>query len=240
MVVGLRLHTLIGLQNGGFLMAKDFARKLYTSKAWTTLRRNLIIERGPICCRCGKIIANTTKLIGHHSTALSASNINDINITLNPNNVELICLTCHNNEPHHFTGSNRHSVYLIYGAPCSGKLDMVSQLSERGDMILDIDKLFECISGQLLYDKPDNLRFNVFALRDKTIDMIKTRHGRWHDAYVVGTYANKHERERLARELGAEIIYCEATRQECYDTADARGLSYEYVEYINKWFDNYT
>jgi len=34
-------------------------------------------------------------------------------------------------------------------------------------MILDIDKLYECISGQSLYDKPNNLRFNVFALRDK-------------------------------------------------------------------------
>ena len=32
-------------------MASEFARWLYTSKAWRELRLNLIIERGPVCQR---------------------------------------------------------------------------------------------------------------------------------------------------------------------------------------------
>ena len=104
-------------------------------------------------------------------------------------------------------------------------------------MILDIDKLYEAISGMPLNDKPDNLRFNVFALRDKMLDMIKTRYGQWHDAFVIGGYPNKAERERLARELGAELIFCEATREECRLRAFERGG--DWPKFVDKWFEEY-
>jgi len=219
-------------------MAQDFARKLYTSREWIELRRNLIIERGPICQQCNTLMLDTSKLIGHHTERLTPQNVNDPNVALNPKKIELVCLTCHNKEPGHFAGQGRRSVYLVYGAPCSGKSSIVNQLAERGDMILDIDKLFECISGMPLYDKPDNLRFNVFVLRDKMLDMIKTRYGKWHDAYVLGTYPNKAERDRLALELGAEVIYCEATKEECDATMRMRQLV-GYERYIDRWFTEY-
>ncbi|MBP2657291.1 MAG: putative phage protein [Firmicutes bacterium] len=219
-------------------MAQVFSQKLYMSKAWIELRRNLIIERGPICQRCNTLMLDTSKLIGHHTERLTPQNVNDPNVALNPKKIELVCLTCHNQEPGHFAGQASRSVYLVYGAPCSGKSSMVNQLAERGDLILDIDKLFECVSGMSLYDKPDNLRFNVFALRDKMLDMIKTRYGKWHDAYVIGTYPNKAERDRLALELGAEVIYCEATKEECDATMRMRQLV-GYERYIDRWFTEY-
>ena len=219
-------------------MAQSFAHQLYVSKEWVALRFRLIIERGPICQRCGKVMIDTSQLIGHHIKALTPANINDVMITLNPDNIELVCLRCHNKIDRHFA-SNSHTVYVVYGAPCSGKMAMVNQLMQRGDMIMDIDRLFECISGLPLYDKPDNLRFNVFALRDKLIDMIRTRHGKWQDAYVVTTAANKQERERLVQELGAELIYCDATRAECIATMYARQLPNDFIKYIDRWFDEY-
>lgn len=220
-------------------MAQQFAKQLYTSKAWTQLRFNLIIERGPKCQRCGKIMVYTSKLIGHHKTPLSPLNIHDMNITLNPDNVELLCSECHNHEPRHFSSGNRHNVYIVYGSPLSGKATLVNQLAEYGDMMLDIDKLFECISGQALYDKPNNLRFNVFALRDKMLDMIKTRYGKWHDAYVVGGYPNKQERERIASELGAELIYVESTKDECMARVVTSGKSGDWYGFIDKWWRDY-
>ena len=88
-----------------------FAHALYVSKAWVDLRRNLIIQRGPVCQRCSTVMVDTSKLIGHHIKPVTLANIHDVTVTLNPANVELVCLTCHNNESHHFMGSNRHSVY---------------------------------------------------------------------------------------------------------------------------------
>jgi hypothetical protein len=219
-------------------MAQDFAKRLYTSTPWINLRFNLIIERGPKCQRCKRVIVDTSKLIGHHKIPLTPNNINDIKVTLNKDNVELICFKCHNVE-HKRYGSNHHNVYIVYGSPLSGKNTLVNQLSCYGDMILDLDKLYECISGQALYDKPNNLRFNIFALRDKMLDMIKTRYGDWYDAYIIGGYPNKQERERLARELGAELIYVESTKDECMLRVDSSGKSAEWYKFIDKWWSEY-
>jgi len=52
-------------------MAQSFSRQLYVSKAWRELRFNLIIERGPICQQCSKVMIDTSKLVGHHKIALS-------------------------------------------------------------------------------------------------------------------------------------------------------------------------
>lgn len=221
-------------------MAQSFSKQLYASKAWMDLRLNLIIERGPKCQKCNEYIFDTSKLIGHHTIKLTPQNVNDPNVALNSKLVEIICHDCHNKEPHHFYGSKSRNVYLVYGAPCSGKVAMVNHLAERGDMILDMDRLFESISWQPLYDKPDNLRFNVFALRDKMIDMIKTRFGQWHDAFVIGGYPMKAERDRLAMELGAELIYCEATKEQCYAAMVTRQMPESYRKFIDKWFAEYT
>jgi hypothetical protein len=221
-------------------MAQSFAKKLYASKVWIDLRQCLIMERGPVCQKCGRIMADTSKLIGHHTIALTASNVNDPNIAFNPDNIQLLCKPCHDLEPGHFNSSRHREVYLVYGPPCSGKMALVNQMAERGDIIYDIDRVFECISGRPLYDKPDNLRFNAFAIRDKMLDMLKTRYGQWYSAFVVGTYPNKAERERVATDLGAELLYCNATREQCYATMQQRQLPTSYAEYIDRWFEDFT
>ncbi len=221
-------------------MAQDFSKRFYASQEWMDFRFNLILERGPVCQRCGRLVTDTSKLIGHHRITLAPQNINDPSFTLNKDYVELICFECHNRE-HKRYGYNQHNVYIVYGSPMSGKNTLVNQLAEYGDMILDIDRIFECISGMPLYIKPDNLRFNVFALRDKMLDMIKTRYGGWHDAYIIGGYPNKAERERLASELGAELIYCACTKEECYARAmQVQDIKQDWTKWIDKWWNEYT
>lgn len=48
-----------------------------------------------ICERCGKVA-----IICHHKQYISPENINNPNITLNWNNLEALCQTCHNLEHH--------------------------------------------------------------------------------------------------------------------------------------------
>lgn len=221
-------------------MAEDFAKKFYTSKAWRALRFRLILERGQKCERCGRIIADVSKLTGHHKMHLTPQNINATEITLNPDNIEIVCFDCHNAEHERYGYSAGHNVYIVYGSPLSGKTSFVNQVAKRGDMILDTDKIYQCISGLELYDKPNSLRFNVFAIRDKIIDMIKTRYGSWHDAFVVGGYPRREERQRLAAQLGAELVYMEASPEECLARADCRPDAGEWRRYIEKWWDAYT
>lgn len=222
-------------------MAEPWAAAFYKSEAWRSLRRALIQERGTVCPVCHRdYMSDTSKLIAHHIQELTPETVTDASIALNPSNVELICFDCHN-KAHKRYGQGTHHVYLVYGAPCSGKSTLVRQMMHRGDLIVDMDLLFYAVSGCSLYDKPDQLKSDVFAVRALLLDRIQHRAGRWGDAYIVGGYPFKLEREGLARKLGAELIFCDLPKEQCQANARAgRGnLAKAWEGYIEWWFDDY-
>lgn len=222
-------------------MAEPWAAAFYKSEAWRSLRRALIQERGTVCPVCHRdYMADTSKLIAHHIQELTPETVTDASVALNPANVELICFDCHN-KAHKRYGQGTHHVYLVYGAPCSGKSTLVRQMMHRGDLIVDMDLLFYAVSGCSLYDKPDQLKSDVFAVRSLLLDRIQHRAGRWGDAYIVGGYPFKLEREELARKLGAELIFCDLPKAQCKANArTSRGnLAKAWDGYIERWFDDY-
>ena len=185
-------------------------------------------------------MADTSKLIAHHIQELTPETVTDASVALNPANVELVCFDCHN-KAHKRYGQGTHHVYLVYGAPCSGKSTLVRQMMHRGDLVVDMDLLFYAVSGCSLYDKPDQLKSDVFAVRSLLLDRIQHRAGRWGDAYIIGGYPFKLEREELARKLGAELIFCGLPKAQCKANARAsRGnLAKAWEGYIERWFDDY-
>ncbi|MPN15332.1 hypothetical protein SDC9_162663 [bioreactor metagenome] len=166
---------------------------------------------------------------------LTEDNVDNPEISLNPALIKIVCLKCHNKDHRRF-GNAKH-VYLVWGSPLSGKTSMVRQMMGYGDIVLDMDLLWQAITMQPEYVKPDNVRFNVFALRDNMLDQIKTRYGQWYDAYVIGGYPDKYERERVAQMLGAEIIYCESSREECIRRLKLSNKPISWLKYINEWWD---
>lgn len=207
----------------------------YANKAWRDLSFTLKLKANGKCNRCNKI--KWESLIGHHKIELNETNINNPEISLNPDNIEIICHECHNKEHRRF--GNKQNVYIVYGSPLSGKTTMVKDLMRYGDIVLDLDLLYQAITMQPEYVRPDNVRFNIFALRDNLLDQVKTRYGQFYDAYIIGGYPDKYERERLAKELGSELIYCESTKQECLNRLENSNKPREWREYILKWWDIY-
>lgn len=216
----------------------DKQHAFYCSGAWRSLSYNIKVERGGKCERCGFTAVTKedwSKLIGHHKIELTDDNIDDPSISLNPGNIEIICLDCHNKEHRRFGG--RHHVYIVWGSPLSGKTTAVKEMMRYGDIVLDMDAIWMAITMQPKYVKPNNIRFNVFALRDALLDQIKTRYGQWYDAFIIGGYPDKSERERLSEMLGAELIYCESTKDECLSRCVDRPA--EWRDYIEKWWDDF-
>lgn len=74
-------------------MAKDFSRKFYNSKEWVKTRNNYFSLQHGRCERCGKPGA-----IVHHKKRLTPKNINDLDVTINYDNLELLCRECHEEE----------------------------------------------------------------------------------------------------------------------------------------------
>ena len=162
----------------------------YHSKEWRSLTKNLRIERttenGEVICEyCGKPILKAYDCIGHHKTELTEENVNDYQISLNPENIQLLHHSCHN-LIHDKLGRKSRMVYLVYGAPLSGKSTYVKDSMSEGDLVVDMDSIWQCVSGCDRYTKPNRLRSVVFRVRDDLIDMIKYRFGKWSNAYIVG------------------------------------------------------
>ena len=76
-------------------MAREFAKKFYNSKAWRKCRAAFIAKRraidGGMCQRCSRDVG----YIVHHVKWITPDNINDPAITLNHENLEYVCQTCH-------------------------------------------------------------------------------------------------------------------------------------------------
>lgn len=212
--------------------------KFYTSKAWRDLAYVLKVQRGGRCERTGKLFSDFSQLVAHHKLPLTDETLHIPEIALNPDNIEIISFDEHNKEHQRF-GHNKQSVYIVYGSPCSGKTTLVKELMHCGDIVLDIDALWQAITFLPEHIKPDNCRFNVFEMRDNLLDQIRVRHGHWHSAYVIGGYPDKYERQRLAQTLGAEQVYCEATKAECIERARASGRPAAWEQYINEWFKRF-
>ena len=211
----------------------------YKSKQWENLITQLKLERVNnqeeiICEYCGKPIVKKYDCIAHHKKELTEANVNQLNISLNPDNIMLIHFKCHNKMHQRFDGF-KQEVYLIYGSPCSGKSTYVSTIANNDDLILDVDKLWEAICLCDKYNKPNRLKSNVFGLRDTMIEQIKTRTGMWRNAYIIGTYPLRTDRDRLCDLLRAKTIFIDETKETCL----SRAKTEEWKNYIEEWFNTY-
>ena len=223
-------------------MAQAWAKKFYNSKEWKALRTRLIAEAHFLCSECGEsYLKDSTQLIGHHIKELTPANVQDANIALNPANIKIICRRCHDKEHRRFEFGGGHKVYIVYGAPCSGKSTYVNQVSQRGDLIVDFDSIMEAISCCPYKYHVNALIKPALAVRDTLIEQVRLRNGNWHDAYIVGGYPRKLQRDQLAAKLGAELIYLETTREQAKLNALAsRGTQgEEYCGFVDRWFDSY-
>lgn len=77
-------------------MAKEYAKKFYKSRGWQGCRSSFIAERvrrdGAMCQRCKE----KPGYIVDHIEEISPDNINNPDITLNHDNLQYLCLECHN------------------------------------------------------------------------------------------------------------------------------------------------
>ena len=217
----------------------------YHGKEWRKLVEAIRIERvnedGQLICEyCGKPIVRKYDAIGHHKVELTEENVNDFEVSLNPDNVVMVHHACHN-RIHDKLGYSRREVYLVYGPPRAGKTTWVRENMTEGDLVVDMDNVWECVSMCDRYVKPKRLNAVVFKVRDVLIDAVKYRLGRWHNAYVIGGYPLSSERERLCKELGAREVFIDATMEECIQRAEGmEGESAEdWKKFIAEWFERY-
>lgn len=222
-------------------MLSDF----YKSDKWVKLVKVLRLERlnanGELICECcGKPITHKYDCIGHHKTELTEENYERAEISLNPENIALVHHRCHNKIHDRLGLTKVKQVFIVYGSPLSGKTTWVKENASPGDLIVDMDSIWESISGQPRYTKPKRLTSTAFMVRDCLIDSVRVRNGNWLNAYIVGGYALISERERLARSLGAREILIDTSKEECLERLKGTERdTAEYRRYIEEWWEKF-
>lgn len=213
----------------------------YRSDSWESLLKVLKLERlhdGELICEyCGKPIVRAYDCIGHHKIELTEENYTDYNISLNPLNVMLVHHRCHNLIHNKLSYSGRQ-VFIVYGSPLSGKTSYVREAMSEGDLIVDLDNIWQAVSGCDRYVKPARLKAIVFSVRDNLLESIRYRRGKWLNAYVIGGYPYQAERERLADQLGARLIHIDTDKDTCLSrlAADESRDFNEWSKYIEDYW----
>lgn len=224
--------------------------QFYNSKAWRDFRQGLIQDRtnkadGVLYCQhSGKPLIQSYDIVLHHIKPLTMQNVNDFSISLNPENILIVSQTAHNEIHSRFGHCAQRKVYYVYGAPCSGKTTFVDNIKGNSDLIVDMDNIWQCITGGERYEKPNALKTNAFAVRDLLLEMVKTRAGKWERAFIITGGAVKSERERQIALYGAESIYIDTDRETCLkrlygDCKRSETQKKAWEQYINTWFADY-
>lgn len=226
--------------NGRYTLAN-----FYKSDAWYKLLQVIKTERinengDLICAYCGEPIVRAYDCIGHHTIELDESNVNDATISLNPDLIQLVHHRCHNRIHEKFCLSRQ--VFLVYGSPLSGKTTWVRDNMGSGDLIIDMDNIWQCVSGLDRYEKPKRLNQCAFKVRDALMECVKYRLGKWNNAYIIGGYPLISERERICKRLGAREIFIDTDRDECIRRLEAcddgRNVD-EWLAFIDDWWRRY-
>jgi 5-methylcytosine-specific restriction protein A len=239
-------------------MAKEWAEPFYQSLKWKECRNSYFRNQHGLCERCnagGKIV--------HHKTRLTIQNVSDPNITLNHNNLELLCHKCHDDEhnlhkllkehhrrkriPRARAGTafdeegnliEKRNVTIVWGAPASGKTRYVRDNKGDYDVVFDLDYILKALTMGSRHT--EDAKLFAFPMREtfyRTVEKVKDNVDH---IWIIACLPEKKERDKLAARLDAELIYMDADILTCKDRASddpERENKAEQYEFINKHFN---
>lgn len=218
--------------------------QFYSSQEWRQLRQLLIVERtnkddGILYCQhSGKPLLNSFDIVAHHIKPLTLQNVNDYAISLNPENILLVSQQAHNEIHARFGYCHQRKVYIVHGAPCSGKTSFVNSIKGNSDLIVDVDNLWQAVTGKR-YHKPAAVKAAVFAMRDALLETVKTRAGNWERCFIITGLPYKAERDRWRDVYSAELIHIDTDKETCLQRLQADDSRREYVGDWQKYIDDY-
>ncbi|MBR1701933.1 MAG: hypothetical protein IJ716_08255 [Lachnospiraceae bacterium] len=135
------------------------------------------------------------------------------------------------------------NVFIVYGAPASGKTTYVKKHKKTNDLIVDFDLIKQSIT---MNDKTEDVGclFDIAEhIRQYLYQIIENRMVKCENAWIIGLFPKAADRNEIAKRLRAKLIYIKASEQQCIARAmhdDERKDKELQLRIIEKWFVSYT
>lgn len=127
-------------------------------------------------------------------------------------------------------------VYLIYGSPCSGKSTYIKEHMKDGDLLCDVDLIYEAISSHEAHDADLDVHEVALQLKSALLDIIHDRQGNWQNAYVVSIANTKEKLQADKERVNAdECIFIDTPYEVCMERAKDRPFYFQFL--IQEWFE---
>ena len=138
------------------------------------------------------------------------------------------------------THTKKQEVFIINGAPGSGKTTYVNEVKRPGDIVMDLDRLAAAIQGESNEHPSYEYVMDVaLAVREAMYRAIENREGKWNRAFVITSSADNNLVEDLAVRLDGEVIRMQTSKSECIERIKADETR-EYPErdigLVESWF----
>ena len=229
---------------------KDYARGFYASTAWKKTQAAYMSSQHYLCERCG----NMARIV-HHRKYITEANIIDPWVTLDWDNLEALCMDCHNKEhgavfspdngisfDEHGNVIKRSNVFLVCGSPGSGKSWYVSKHKNEHDLVVDMDYICAALMGEpgALYMDVEAVLGMALEVRALLYKLIASRRGKWRRAWVITSVASADEQRAIAHELNGEVIMIDTPLPVCLERIqnDARraDVVIKYQQLARRWW----
>jgi len=240
-------------------VAKEWAKPFYKSKAWQDCREAYFVSRHGLCELCNKPGEEV-----HHKIFLTPENINDPNISLNWDNLQVLCKTCHNavhekayemhRQKQHRNRSvannlcfdedgniiEKKNVFIIWGPPASGKTTYVKEHKGKYDIVVDLDSIMAALCMTEGKDRTEDALPFALEVRELLFSLIAQRKYYFETAWIIAGLPEKKRREELAKRLRAELIHIDTPKEVCLARAradDERKDKQTQYRIIEKYFE---
>lgn len=126
-------------------------------------------------------------------------------------------------------------VYVVHGAPCSGKTTYVREHFHTGDIVCDVDRLYSALCFNEEHQSELYALSTASVLQESLFDIIRERKGRWKNAWVISLANTNAKLAEIVERVGAdETIRMDADLKTCMERAKERPDYFQFI--IADWF----
>lgn len=112
--------------------------------------------------------------------------------------------------------NDKRPIYIIDGAPGSGKTTYVKNHKQPGDIIVDMDMLAAALQGEFS-THPDYtpVMDAVISAREAIYNTIRNRTGKWKSAYIITSSSDAKRVQTIVEQLGGSLITMDVDLEQC-------------------------